>query len=89
VLASEPFNTNWRLKMRPLVLLGLILVVLGIVALAIPTFTFFTTERVADVGFFKIDVSRPHTIVINPIVGGIALAAGIVLVLLGWRSAAS
>jgi hypothetical protein len=77
------------MKMRPLVLIGLILVVLGIVALAIPSFTFFTTQRVADAGFFKIDVSRPHTIVINPIVGGIALATGIVLVILGRRSAAS
>ncbi len=72
--------------MRPLLLIGLILVVLGIVALAIPSFTFFTTERVADAGFFKIDVSRPHTIVFNPIVGGIALAAGIVLALVGLRS---
>jgi hypothetical protein len=75
--------------MRPLVLIGLILVVLGIVALAIPSFTFFTTERVADAGFFTIDISRPHTIVINPIVGGIALAAGIVLVLAGLRSSST
>jgi hypothetical protein len=75
--------------MRPLVLIGLILVVLGIVALAIPSFTFFTTERVADVGFFTIDISKPHTIVINPIVGVIALAVGIVLVIVVWRSASS
>ena len=73
------------MKMRPLVMIGLILAILGLVALAVPTFTFFTTERVADVGFFKIDISRPHTIVFNPIVGGIALAAGIVLVLVGIR----
>jgi len=75
--------------MRPLVVIGLILVVLGLVALAVPTVTFFTTERVADVGFFKIDISRPHTIVFNPIVGGVALAAGIVLVLVGLRSGSS
>jgi hypothetical protein len=56
---------------------------LGIVALAVPSFTYFTTERVADTGFFQLDVSRPHTIVFNPIVGGLALAAGIVLVLVG------
>ena len=60
--------------MRPLVMIGLILVVRGIVALAVPSFTFFTTERVADGGFFKIDISRPHTIVLNPILGGIASA---------------
>jgi len=65
------------------VLIGLILIVLGCVALAVPTFTFFTRERVANVGFFTIDASRPHTIVFNPIVGGIALAAGIVLVIVG------
>jgi len=74
--------------MRLLIVIGLILIVLGIVAVAVPSFTFFTTERVADAGFFKIDISRPHTIVFNPIVGGLALAAGIVLVLL-WRRTAS
>jgi hypothetical protein len=71
--------------MRSLVVIGLILVVLGIAALAVPSFTFFTTERVADVGFFTIDMSRPHTIVFNPIVGGIAVAAGIVLTIVGLR----
>jgi UDP-N-acetylmuramyl pentapeptide phosphotransferase/UDP-N-acetylglucosamine-1-phosphate transferase len=71
--------------MRPLLVVGLILVALGIVALAIPSFTYFTTEQVADVGFFTIDVSRPHTIVLNPIVGGIAVAVGIVLALVGLR----
>lgn len=35
------------MKMGPLVVLGLILVVLGIIALAVPAFTFFTKERVA------------------------------------------
>jgi hypothetical protein len=75
--------------MRPLVLVGLLLVVLGIVALLVPSFTYFTTDRVADAGFFKIDVSRPHTIVFNPIVGGAALVAGIVLALVGLRSSSA
>jgi hypothetical protein len=72
--------------MRLLLVAGLILVVLGVVALAVPTFTFFTTERVADVGFLKIDVSKPHTVVLNPIVGGVAVAAGLALLLVGRRS---
>jgi len=74
--------------MRPLVLAGLILAILGIVALAVPSFTFFTRDRVADIGFFTIDVARPHTIVLNPIVGGIALLVGMGLVLMGLRSRA-
>lgn len=73
--------------MKPLLVIGLLLVVLGVVALAIPTFTFFTTERVADAGFFKIDVARPHTIVLNPVVGALALAAGVVLMVAGRRPA--
>ena len=69
--------------MRPLIVIGLILVVLGAVALAVPSFTYFTTERAADFGFFKIDISKPHTFILNPIVGGAALVAGIVLLLMG------
>jgi hypothetical protein len=72
--------------MRPIGIIGLLLVVLGVIALAVPSFTFFTTERVADVGSFAIDVSKPHTIFFNPIVGGIALLAGIVLTIAGMRS---
>ena len=67
--------------MKLFIILGLALIAVGVVALAVPSVTFFTTERVADVGYFKIDISRPHTIIFNPIVGGIALAAGAVLLL--------
>lgn len=74
------------MKMRPLVVIGLVLAVLGFVALAVPSYTFFTAERVADVGFFTIDVSRPHTIVFNPILGGVALAVGLALAIVGFRS---
>lgn len=67
-------------------LLGVILIVLGILALAVPSFTFFTQERVADIGFFHIDVSKPHTVVLNPIVGVGALAVGAFLLLSArWR----
>jgi hypothetical protein len=75
--------------MKPLGIFGLLLVILGIVALAVPSITFFTTERVADVGFFAIDVSKPHTIIFNPIIGVAALVAGIVLSIAGMRSRTS
>jgi hypothetical protein len=74
------------MKFGPMVILGMILLLLGIVALAIPSFTFFTHDRVADAGFFTIDVSRPHTIVFNPIVGILSLVAGIALIATGVRS---
>ena len=64
-------------------LLGVILIVLGVLALAVPSFTFFTQERVADVGFFHIDVSKPHTVVLNPMVGIAALVVGAFLLVTG------
>ncbi len=72
--------------MKPLAIIGLLLVILGIIALAVPSITFFTNDRVADAGFFKVDVAHPHTIILNPVVGAVALIAGVVLLLSGKAS---
>jgi hypothetical protein len=69
-------------------LIGVLLLVLGVVALAIPSITFFTAERVAEAGPFAIDVSRPYTIVFNPLLGIVALAAGAVLLVAARRPSA-
>jgi hypothetical protein len=60
--------------------LGIVLIVLGVVALAVPSITFFTTERAVDTSFLTIDYQKPHTIVLNPIVGIVSVIAGIALV---------
>lgn len=62
--------------------LGVILLAVGIICLVVPSVTFFTQKRVADAGFFHIDVSRPHTIVLNPGVGAIAIVAGVLVLFL-------
>ena len=71
--------------MRTAVIVGVLLVCLGIFALAFQGFTFFTQERAVDAGPFKVDVQRPHTIVLHPIVGIVVLAAGVILLLGGSR----
>jgi len=72
--------------MRPSVI-GLVLLVLGVLVLSIHSVTYFTTDHVVGpFGFFALDVSRPHTIFINPIAGIVALAVGIALVLMSRRS---
>jgi hypothetical protein len=72
--------------MRAYTITGLILIVLGVVALFVRSVTYFSTERVVGpLGFFAWDVSRPHTIFISPIAGIVALAVGIALVLLARR----
>jgi uncharacterized membrane protein YidH (DUF202 family) len=68
--------------------LGILLVVLGIVALAVPSLTFFTTERAVDAGFFAIDYQKPHTIVLNPVVGVVAVVAGVAMLFAGRRTEA-
>jgi uncharacterized membrane protein YidH (DUF202 family) len=70
-------------------ILGILLVVLGLVALAVPSITFMTTERAVDAGFFTIDYQKPHTIVLNPIVGLVAVIAGIAMLFAGRRTAAA
>jgi hypothetical protein len=68
-------------------LLGALLICLGILALAVPSITLFTTHRVMDGGFFAIDVQQPHTIVLNPTVGIVALIAGVVMLIAARRPA--
>ena len=69
--------------MRPFSIVGLILIVLGVLALAVRSVTYFTTDHVTGpLGFFAWEVERPHTIFINPLAGIVALAVGIALVLM-------
>jgi hypothetical protein len=75
--------------MRALVLIGALLIVFGVLALTFQGVTFFTHDRVLDAGPFKVDVQRPHTIILHPIVGIAALVGGTVLVIAGSRARSS
>lgn len=65
-----------------MIVLGVILLAIGFICFAVPSVTFFTQKRVADAGFFHIDVSKPHTIFLNPAMGAIVMAAGVLVLLL-------
>jgi hypothetical protein len=66
--------------MRPLSVVGLVLIVLGILVLSVHSVTFFTTEhQTGPLGFFTFEVSKPHTIFVNPIAGIVAVAVGLAL----------
>ena len=43
-------------------------------------------DRVVDAGPLQIDVQRPHTIVFHPVAGAVAVAAGLVLVIVGVKT---
>ncbi len=72
--------------MKPAGIIGIILIVVGIIALAYGGFTSFTTkENVAKLGPLEINKQEQHPIPIGPVVGGLCIAGGIVLVIVGSR----
>lgn len=71
--------------MRPRLVIGVILIVLGVVALAVGGINYTTKEKVLEVGPLKAEAEKEQTIPLPPILGAIALVGGIVLVAVGAR----
>jgi uncharacterized membrane protein len=71
--------------MKPVAMLGIVLIVLGVVALAYQGITYTTREKVVDLGPLKVETKKEKTIPLPPVLGGLALAAGVVLVIVGSR----
>jgi hypothetical protein len=71
--------------MKPITIVGVLLIVLGVVAFAYQGITYTTNEKVVDLGPLKVEAKRERTIPLPPLLGGLALAGGIVLVIVGAR----
>ena len=71
--------------MKPIVWVGILLVVLGALALAYHGFNYTHRERVMDVGPMHVTTETQDRIPIPPILGGLALAGGIVLLVAGSK----
>ncbi len=71
--------------MKPITLLGIVLIVLGVLILAYNGITFTNDRKIIDIGPFKATLESKRTIPVSPTVGGIALAGGIVLVIMGAK----
>lgn len=67
-------------------MLGVALIVLGVVAFAYQGLTYTTRDKVVDIGPIQMTVEKTKTLPLPPIVGGIALAGGILLVIVGNRA---
>jgi hypothetical protein len=71
--------------MKPISVLGILLVVLGALALAYQGITYTRQEKVIDIGPIHATEDRQERIPLPPILGGVALVAGIVLLVTGAR----
>jgi hypothetical protein len=69
--------------MRSLTVVGIILIILGVIALAADGITYTKTEKILDIGPIQATQERQKTIPVSPIAGGAAVAAGVVLVIIG------
>jgi len=70
--------------MKPNGVLGIILVVVGIIMLAYGGYSYYTTqENVAKIGPLEINKQEKHPVPIGPILGGVCIVGGILLLVSG------
>ena len=71
--------------MKPVTLVGIALIVLGVLALAYQGITYTTREKVIDLGPLQASVEKKKSIPLPTVVGALALAGGVVMVFIGSR----
>ena len=71
------------MKMASLV--GILLIVLGVIGLAVGGINYTRREKVIDIGPIEATAEKHERIPLPPVVGGLALAAGVVLLIAGNR----
>jgi len=73
--------------MKPKIIIAIILIALGVVVFAYQGITYTTREKVVDLGPIHLTAEKTRTIPLPPIVGAIALVGGIVLLVVGRKTA--
>jgi uncharacterized membrane protein HdeD (DUF308 family) len=71
--------------MKPIVLAGVVLLILGVAALAYQGFSYTTRETVVDIGPLKVDADRQKRVSLPPVLGIAAVVGGVVLIAAGMR----
>lgn len=69
--------------MKTYTLTGIILIVIGIVALTYQGITYTKREKVVDFGTLQMTAEKKETIPLSPLLGGFAMVGGIVLLVMG------
>jgi len=71
--------------MKPIIVIGIVLVILGVLALAYQGINYNRERTVIDVGPMHATTQTHERIPLHPILGGLALAGGVALLVVGAR----
>jgi len=71
--------------MKPIIWVGILLIVMGGLALAYQGFSYSHHEKVMDVGPMHVTTDAQDRVSIPPIFGGLALVGGVVLLVVGGK----
>jgi len=71
--------------MKPAMIVGILLIILGVVALAYQGINYTTKDKVVDLGPLKVEAKREKTIPLPPVLGVVALVGGVVLLIVSAR----
>ena len=74
--------------MKRITLIGIVLLVLGVLALVYQGINYTHQEKIFDMGPIHATAEKHERIPLPPVVGGLALAGGIVLLVMGARQKA-
>jgi uncharacterized membrane protein YidH (DUF202 family) len=74
-----------RDSMKPVAIVGVLLIVFGLVALAYQGLTYTRREKVIDLGPVRATAERQITVPLPPVVGIAAVAAGVALLVADAR----
>jgi hypothetical protein len=72
--------------MKPIAILGVLLIVLGLAALVYQGVTYTSRETVIDIGPITATADRQKTMPIPPVIGILAVAGGVALLVVGARN---
>jgi drug/metabolite transporter (DMT)-like permease len=72
--------------MKPVAVLAIILIVIGVIALAYGGFNFTIREEVAEIGPLKVEKNKTHSVPLSPVLGVLALVGGVTLLVVGRRA---
>ena len=71
--------------MKPISIIGVVLVVLGVMALIYQGISYTSHETVIDIGPLHATADRQRTVPLPPVLGAVAVAGGIALLIVAVR----